>query len=71
MKPELDRAETVAGISVFLGLATGIVSLVAALFSVFNMNLMAWDQTPESRVGLGARNQRHRPNHLKFGSRSA
>lgn len=41
MKPEIDRAETVAGISVFLGLATGIASLVAAVFSFFSYNWMA------------------------------
>lgn len=41
MKPELDRAYAVAGISVFLGLATGIASLVVALVAFLSMNWMA------------------------------
>jgi len=38
MKPEIDRAHTVAGLSVFLALVTGIASLIAAVFSFFSTN---------------------------------
>ncbi len=40
-KPDKAQAETIAGISALLGVATGIASLVVAVFSFFGANFLA------------------------------